>query len=117
MAYKPAIPDPDAERRKRFRAYCRKLRRWGESGAAGLPPLPDPDLQGLTCGAKRVHGGACRSTVLYPGGRCWKHGGASTGARTPEGKAKARASTRFQAKQRTDTPVNPVQVHEGQDEG
>ncbi|TYC54725.1 hypothetical protein ETQ85_17720 [Zoogloea oleivorans] len=41
-----------------------------------------------TCGAKTKGGGApCRRRSRYSNGRCRLHGGASTGPRTPEGKA------------------------------
>lgn len=36
------------------------------------------------CGAKTRAGGSCRCPAM-PNGRCHKHGGASTGARTAEG--------------------------------
>jgi len=40
------------------------------------------------CGAPRRLGrGLCRSTALYANGRCWLHGGPSTGPRTAEGLA------------------------------
>jgi hypothetical protein len=45
------------------------------------------------CEARRSHGrGWCRSTFLYPNGRCRVHGGPSTGPRTAEGKARALAA-------------------------
>lgn len=37
------------------------------------------------CGAKTRAGGSCQCPAM-PNGRCHKHGGASTGARTPEGR-------------------------------
>jgi hypothetical protein len=40
------------------------------------------------CGAKTRLGRPCIATAL-PNGRCSNHGGLSTGARTPEGKAKS----------------------------
>jgi hypothetical protein len=42
-----------------------------------------------TCGARSRGGWSCRSRALYPNGRCHFHGGPSTGARTPEGLARA----------------------------
>ncbi|WP_281406864.1 HGGxSTG domain-containing protein [Methylobacterium sp. WL103] len=42
------------------------------------------------CGAKRRDGGACQQPAMR-NGRCRLHGGKSTGARTPGGKAKAQA--------------------------
>lgn len=46
-------------------------------------------LRGLTCGAIKKNGVACGSTTLCANGRCKFHGGASTGPRTPEGRARA----------------------------
>jgi hypothetical protein len=40
------------------------------------------------CGAKTRLGRPCIATGLAPSGRCRNHGGASTGAKTPEGRAK-----------------------------
>jgi hypothetical protein len=48
----------------------------------------------LICGARKKTGERCRSKKLYRGGRCKFHGGLSTGARTPEGKARAIAAMR-----------------------
>jgi hypothetical protein len=44
------------------------------------------------CGARKKTGERCRSKDLHRGGKCKFHGGLSTGARTPEGKAKAIAA-------------------------
>ena len=41
------------------------------------------------CGAKTRAGKSCRCPAM-PNGRCHKHGGGSTGARTPEGRERAR---------------------------
>jgi hypothetical protein len=41
------------------------------------------------CGAKTRLGRPCIATGLPPSGRCRNHGGLSTGARTPEGRAKS----------------------------
>lgn len=41
------------------------------------------------CGACTRQGFACRSPAM-PNGRCRMHGGASTGAQTPEGRERAR---------------------------
>jgi hypothetical protein len=43
------------------------------------------------CGAKTRAGTPCRSAAM-PNGRCWMHGGPSTGPRTPEGIERIRAS-------------------------
>lgn len=44
------------------------------------------------CGARKKTGERCRSKDLHRGGKCKFHGGLSTGARTPEGKARAIAA-------------------------
>lgn len=41
------------------------------------------------CGARKKTGERCRSKDLHRGGKCRFHGGLSTGARTPEGKARS----------------------------
>lgn len=46
------------------------------------------------CGAMKKTGERCRSKELHRGGKCKFHGGLSTGARTPEGKARAIAAMR-----------------------
>lgn len=53
-------------------------------------------LRGLAtvCGAKNRRGLPCQCKQVFRGGRCKFHGGMSTGARTPEGKAKAIAAMR-----------------------
>jgi hypothetical protein len=42
------------------------------------------------CGARRVDGGRCRAQGLKPSGRCFRHGGLSTGPRSAEGKERQR---------------------------
>lgn len=70
------------------------FRQWWERAsaaeAAGLyvPSCPRY-LRGLTCGARKKNGERCGSTTLCANGRCKFHGGASTGPRTPEGRARA----------------------------
>lgn len=44
------------------------------------------------CGARKKTGDRCRSKALRRGGKCKFHGGLSTGARTPAGKAKSIAA-------------------------
>lgn len=44
------------------------------------------------CGARKKTGERCRSKGLHRGDKCKFHGGLSTGARTPEGKARAIAA-------------------------
>ncbi len=41
------------------------------------------------CGAKNRKGLPCQCKKLYRNGRCKFHGGLSTGAKTPEGKARS----------------------------
>jgi hypothetical protein len=45
-----------------------------------------------TCGAKTQAGGRCQCVELHRGAKCKWHGGRSTGARTPEGKARSLAA-------------------------
>jgi hypothetical protein len=45
------------------------------------------------CGAKTRRGTPCRAQGSGRGGRCRNHGGMSTGARSPEGRAKCREAT------------------------
>jgi hypothetical protein len=42
------------------------------------------------CGALRVDGGRCRAQGLKPSGRCFRHGGLSTGPRSADGKERQR---------------------------
>ena len=44
------------------------------------------------CGARKKTGERCRSKLLHRGGKCRFHGGLSTGAKSPEGKAKSIAA-------------------------
>lgn len=53
-----------------------------------VPRFPNY-LRGLTCGAIKQNGVPCGATTLCGNGRCKFHGGASTGPRTAEGRAKA----------------------------
>jgi len=46
------------------------------------------------CGARKKTGERCRSKALHRGDKCKFHGGLSTGAKTPEGKARALAALR-----------------------
>ena len=47
-----------------------------------------PDWPGLRCGAKTRKGTACQRPANKKNGRCRLHGGASTGPRTKEGRAR-----------------------------
>ena len=50
-----------------------------------------PDWPGLRCGAKTRSGAPCKNPAIAGKQRCRLHGGRSTGAKTPEGRAKLRA--------------------------
>ena len=45
-----------------------------------------PDWPGKRCGAKTRAGGICHKPAYKDSGRCHNHGGASTGAKTKEGR-------------------------------
>ena len=47
-----------------------------------------PDWPGQRCGAKTRKGAACLSPAIKRNGRCRLHGGASTGPKTIEGRAR-----------------------------
>ena len=51
-----------------------------------------PDWPGQRCGAKTRRGTACRRPATKKNGRCRLHGGASTGPRTEEGRARVAAA-------------------------
>ncbi len=46
------------------------------------------------CGAKNRRGLPCQCKLLLRGNKCKFHGGMSTGAKTPEGKARSLAALR-----------------------
>ena len=50
-----------------------------------------PDWPGLACGAKTRAGTPCKNPAIAGKARCRLHGGRSTGARTPEGRARLSA--------------------------
>ncbi|WP_246743274.1 HGGxSTG domain-containing protein [Dickeya oryzae] len=87
---------------KRYQAHHdRKIaehRAWAATGydPQHRPPLePYPDeLRGLQCCATTRAGTPCKRTDIYRNGRCKYHGGKSTGAKTPEGKARQLAGYR-----------------------
>lgn len=59
-----------------------------------LPALP-PECVGMVCGGKgRRSGRPCQCREIYPNGRCKWHGGASTGPKTAEGKARSQSNLR-----------------------
>lgn len=88
--------DPDADRRRRFRAHWAEIDRLRAEHEAGTdyrypqyPELPT-DLRDLTCGAKgKRTGKPCRSKAIYKNGRCKFHGGLSTGPTSQEGKVRS----------------------------
>lgn len=82
-----AVLMPDDDKRILFRKWAARA---NEAEAAGkyVPSFPRY-LRGLTCGAIKKNGRPCGMTTLEANGRCKFHGGASTGPRTPEGRAKA----------------------------
>jgi len=51
-----------------------------------------PDWPGRRCGAKTRRGTACQCPANKKNGRCRLHGGASTGAKTQEGRARISAA-------------------------
>jgi hypothetical protein len=56
---------------------------------AVTPPAP-PKQERRECGAHaRTTGRPCKAPGIGRGGRCRRHGGASTGPRTPDGMARA----------------------------
>ena len=50
-----------------------------------------PDWPGLRCGAKTRSGTPCKNPAVRGKARCRFHGGRSTGAKTPEGRARLSA--------------------------
>ncbi|WP_373859376.1 HGGxSTG domain-containing protein [Klebsiella variicola] len=71
------------------------------------PAEPDyPDTNGFTCGATTRAGTPCKRRDIYLNGRCKYHGGKSTGAKTPEGKARQLEGYRRwqESQQRLDEP-------------
>lgn len=78
---------PDDDKRKLFREWWAQAQ---AAQAAGRYVRSCPSyLRGLTCGARKKDGSQCRSTTLCANGRCKFHGGASTGPRSAEGRARA----------------------------
>lgn len=65
----------------------RKLYREWADDIDGGTPFPEA-CRDMTCGATTRKGTPCKMTALYASGRCKLHGGMSTGAKTPEGKAR-----------------------------
>lgn len=78
---------PDDVQRILFRQWAARAKQ--VEGAGRYVPSCPSYLRGLTCGARKKNGERCGSTTLCANGRCKFHGGASTGPRSPEGRAKA----------------------------
>lgn len=72
-------------------AYIASRGRTPEPRYPLYPPFPE-ECRGLTCGAKTRSGTPCKRVDLVGAGRCKLHGGMSTGPRTPDGVARARAN-------------------------
>ena len=72
------------ETQERREAVARKLLAGSTPTWREALALADEQLQ---CGARTRAGTPCKRKGVGRGGRCVKHGGASTGPRTPEGRA------------------------------
>lgn len=104
--------DDARELRRRWRAFHEGRRavwaaweNWTE--ADGMPPpnmpasAPMPaELRGLQCGARTRAGSPCKRSDIHLNGRCKLHGGLSTGPRSAEGVAKAKANLKRGAEPR-----------------
>lgn len=78
----------EADVEARFEFFCDH----GYAPPLILPTEPEfpPECVDMICGGKgRRSGEPCQNKALYPNGRCKWHGGASTGPKTAEGKAKS----------------------------
>ena len=64
-----------------------------------------PDWPGQHCGAKTRRGTACQCPANKKNGRCRLHGGASTGAKTEEGRARISAANLRHGKYTSDKLV------------
>lgn len=81
MSRRPKIPPP--ERIEKYRALI--------AGGASPDTAYCVCIAGLRCGARTRKGTPCQAPVVWWRGipKCKLHGGMSTGARTPEGRARA----------------------------
>lgn len=84
----------DDEKRRLYRAFFLRRQQAIVEGRIYVPDRP-PHLRNLTCGARTQAGNRCRMTALFGNGRCVWHGGASTGPRTAEGKARSLENLRL----------------------
>jgi hypothetical protein len=98
IAARQARRSPDRLRRDwidHWKRVDKKRRKWARFEMVG-PYWPQPlpaYLRGLACGAKTRSGAPCECRVIsMRNGRCWAHGGASTGPTSLEGKATAAAN-------------------------
>ena len=78
---------PDDERRVLFQLWAAQANA-AERNGDYRPSFPT-FLRGLACGAIKKNGARCGMTTLGANGRCKFHGGASTGPRTAEGRARS----------------------------
>jgi len=82
-------------RRELREAINGQARRLMREGICETWPEAKLQADALTrCNAKTRKGAPCQARGLGKGGRCRFHGGASTGPRTPEGKARSLAAVR-----------------------
>ncbi len=98
---------------KRLQQYYQRsdesFKRWAANGyrhhdKPTHDPMPD-DLTDLRCEAKTRAGTPCKRKDIYRNGRCKYHGGASSGAKTEEGKARQLAGyRRWQEERKRLTP-------------
>lgn len=66
------------------------------------------DQRRRACGARTRKGAPCKRTDVYRNGRCRHHGGLSTGPRTDEGRAAARANLALRHDRAQ--PADPVET-------
>ncbi len=57
------------------------------------------------CGARTRAGGTCQARAVFGRARCRRHGGLSTGPKTPEGRARIAESNRRRARRRENGAV------------
>lgn len=112
-----------AEKVKRLQEYYQRsderFKRWQNAGFrhnATPPhePMPD-DLIDLRCEAKTRAGTPCKRKDIYRNGRCKYHGGASSGAKTAEGKARQLEGYRHwqeEQRKRTDEAAQGIAQNE-----
>lgn len=80
--------DEQANLRRKWVAYWRKVQEAREAGDPNQIPFP-PELHDLRCGAKTRAGTPCKMNALFRSGRCKLHGGLSTGPTSVAGKARS----------------------------